>query len=74
MTRKLEIDWIELESAFQNSSWEMQCYLDLETGEVVIVTEEIAGYLEEPPGWELHDWIKLAARYRALEYAPSQLC
>lgn len=26
MTRKLEIDWGELEIAFQNSSWEMRYY------------------------------------------------
>lgn len=55
MTRKLKINWTELDAAFQTSSWEMHHYLDLETGEVVMVTDEDACYLEEPPDEELPD-------------------
>jgi hypothetical protein len=58
MTRKLKIDWMELDAAFQSGSWEMHYYLDLETGEVVLVTDEIAGHLEEPPDYELSDWMQ----------------
>ena len=60
MTRKLEIDWMELDAAFQGGSWEMRFYLDVETGEVVMVTDEIARYLEEPPDYELSDWMQEA--------------
>jgi len=31
--RKLEIDWMALDTAFQSGSWEKQFYLYLETGE-----------------------------------------
>ena len=58
MKRKLEINWMELDGAFQTGSWEMQSYLDLETGEVVTVTDEVSGYLEEPPEYELPDWMQ----------------
>ncbi|MCP4544561.1 MAG: hypothetical protein GY832_46220 [Chloroflexi bacterium] len=60
MTRKIEINWMELDTAFQSGSWEMRYYLDLETGDVVMVTDEIARYLEDPPDWELSDWMKQA--------------
>ncbi len=60
MTHKIEINWMELDAAFQSSSFEMRYYLDLETGDVVMVTDEIAGYLEDPPDWELSDWMKEA--------------
>jgi hypothetical protein len=59
VTRKLKINWIELDAAFQSgSSWEVRNYLDLETGEVVMVTDEVAGYLEELPDYELPDWMQ----------------
>jgi len=58
--RKLKIDWVGLEGAFASGSLEMNNYLDLETGEVVGVTDEFARYAEEPPEWELHDWMKQA--------------
>lgn len=60
MKRKLEINWMELDGAYQTGSWEMQSYLDLETGEVVTVTDEVSGYLEEPPERELLDWMQEA--------------
>ena len=61
MTRKLKIDWMELEAAFQTGSGglvEMRHYLDLETGDVVMVTSEVYGYLEEPPDEDLPDWLQ----------------
>jgi hypothetical protein len=63
VTRKLEIDWMDLEAAFQTSSdgpIEMRYYLDLETGEVVLVTDEVARYLEAPPDRELPEWMQHA--------------
>src|SRR5262249_41211727 len=38
--RKLTIDLAELALAFDNSSWEMTYYFDLDTGDVVLVTDE----------------------------------
>jgi hypothetical protein len=58
MTRKLKINWMELDAAFQSGSWEMHNYFDLETGDVVMVTDEVARYLEEPPDYELPDWMQ----------------
>ena len=61
--RKLKINWMELDAAFQTSSWglvEMRFYLDLETGDVVMVTDEIARYLESPPDRKLPDWMHVA--------------
>jgi hypothetical protein len=58
MTRKLKINWMELDAAFQSGSWEMHQYLDLETGEVVAITDEVARYLEQPPDHELPDWMQ----------------
>ena len=58
MKRRLEINWMELDAAFQTGSWEMQSYLDLETGDVVAVTDEASRYLEEPPDRELPDWMQ----------------
>jgi len=49
MTGKLKVNWTELDAALQTSSWEMHKYLDLETGKVVMVTDEAARHLEEPP-------------------------
>lgn len=57
--RKLKINWSELDIAFQSSMSDMaHYYLDLETGDVVMVTDEIAGYLEEPPDFELPEWMQ----------------
>jgi hypothetical protein len=61
VTRKLKINWMELDGAFQTSSGglvEMYHYLDLETGDVVMVTSEAYGYLEEPPDEELLGWMQ----------------
>jgi hypothetical protein len=56
--RKLEIIWGELEVAFQSNSWDMHFYLDLETGGVVMVTDEVARYVEQPPDYELPEWME----------------
>ncbi len=53
--RKLKINWSELDTVFEHSSWEMHNYLDLETGEVILVTDETARYLEDPPSYKLPD-------------------
>ncbi len=58
--RKLEIDWGELELAFDNSSYEMAYYLDLKTGKVPVVTEDDRYNLERPSD-DLQDWEKQAA-------------
>ena len=58
MTRRLEVNWMELDAAFQSGSWEIRYFLDLETGEVVLVTDEAARYLEEPLDDELPDWMR----------------
>jgi len=61
VTRKLEIDWMALEGAFQIGSEglvEMYQYLDLDTGEVVMLTDEVTRYLEEPPERELPEWMQ----------------
>ncbi len=39
--RRLKIDLSDLELAFENSSLEMNCYLDLESGEVILITDEV---------------------------------
>lgn len=44
--RKLKIDMNELELAFDNPSFELSYYLDLETGEVLLVTDETRRMLE----------------------------
>ena len=62
MTRKLKVNWMELDTAFQDSSREARYFLNLETGEIVTITDEIAHYLEEPPDGELSEWMKLALR------------
>lgn len=45
--RKLDIDLVELDFALDNSSDETSYYLNLETGEVIPVTQEIQDLLQE---------------------------
>ncbi len=40
------INWTELEEAFDNSSYEFDYYLDTETGQVLVVTDETRMQLE----------------------------
>jgi hypothetical protein len=54
--RKLEINLMELEAAFESGLGEAQYYLDLETGEILLITDEIRWYLEDSPERELPDW------------------
>lgn len=44
--KALAVDMLGLEIAFEDTTWEHLYYLDLETGEVLMVTEEIEGKLE----------------------------
>lgn len=44
--KQLPVDLDELALAFENASYEMSYYLDLETGETVLVTQEISSQLE----------------------------
>jgi len=44
--KKLAIDWMQLEMAFDDSSYESSYYLDTETGQVLMVTEETRWKLE----------------------------
>ncbi|MCI0394910.1 MAG: UPF0158 family protein [Chloroflexi bacterium] len=44
--RPLSVDWSELEAAFENASWEANYYLDLETGQVLMVMDETRRELE----------------------------
>jgi Uncharacterised protein family (UPF0158) len=44
--RKLKVDLAALEEAFDNTSSELHYYLDLQTGEVVLVADEIRRELE----------------------------
>jgi hypothetical protein len=70
--RKLKIDLGELEAALDNAFPEHRYFLDLETGEVVLITDDTSRQLEElyaelPEDadvaeavrqLELHDWQK----------------
>lgn len=83
--RRLQIDLIELEVAFDNSSPEMSYYLDLETGHVVLVTNEARRAIEaeeddggvsaEGPDWfqsVLEDARRVAADDERYVAIPSQ--
>ena len=45
--RQVPVDLSALEDAFDHGSWEVGHYLDLETGDVVPVTEEVRSELQE---------------------------
>jgi hypothetical protein len=45
--KKLEIDLADLTIAFEDRAWGMNYYLDLETGRVAAVSDEIQGQLED---------------------------
>ena len=47
MSRRLKIDLSDLELAFENSGFELMYYLDLESGEVLLVTDEMRSAFEE---------------------------
>jgi hypothetical protein len=54
MKRRLRIDLDELEFAMQTDSYEMHYYLDLETGEIILIMDEFARELETIYG-EIYD-------------------
>jgi hypothetical protein len=47
MRRRIRVDLAALETALDYDSYEMRHYLDLESGEILVVTAEIAHALEE---------------------------
>lgn len=47
MKRKVKVDMVELAAALDMNSYEMRYYLDLETGEVLVVPDYTARDLEE---------------------------
>ncbi len=46
MKRKLDVDLDELDIAFHTASYQLRHYLDLETGEVILIMDEFAQELE----------------------------
>lgn len=54
MKRKIKVDMAELAIALDEHSFQMHYYLDLETGEVIMITDEIASRLQEIYA-EIHD-------------------
>jgi hypothetical protein len=46
-TRRLKVDLVELAAAFDNASWEISCFLDLQTGRVILITAETRGQYDE---------------------------
>lgn len=45
--KKVAINWDELSAAFDNSFPELSYYLDTETGEVILITEEAHRFVQE---------------------------
>jgi len=45
--KKLKVDWIMLEAAFDDASMEHSHYLDLQTGEVLFISDDERRYLEQ---------------------------
>ncbi len=65
--RKLKINWSDLELGSDTGFSSISHFLDLETGEVLMVSDEDRDYLEDPID-SLQDWEKEAAeRARAVE-------
>lgn len=60
--KKVELNWTELEFAFGNSSYEIDFYLDTETGEVLSVSDEARSILRR-----LHDQYGNAAETGAFD-------
>jgi hypothetical protein len=60
--KRLEVDLPGLVAAFEDASWETSYYLDRETGEVILLTDEELGYVDEPPDWPLPEWQQEAVK------------
>lgn len=54
--KRLKVELSGLAEAFENASWEHHYFLDLETGQVVMLPDEVLRYAEEPPDYPLPDW------------------
>jgi predicted nucleotidyltransferase len=59
---RLKVDLPGLMAAFEDASWETSYYLDLKTGEVIMLTDEELGYVDEPPDWPLPEWQEEAVK------------
>jgi hypothetical protein len=71
MKRKLKVDMVELDAALQTNSYEMRYYLDLETGHIVMITQEISWELERIYD-EIYDEEKGARTMTVEEYLEEQ--
>jgi predicted nucleotidyltransferase len=60
--KRLRVDLPGLMAAFEDASWETSYYLDRETGEVILLTSEELGYVDEPPDWPLPEWQQEAVK------------
>ena len=54
--KQLKVDIVSLGGAFEGASWENSYFLDLETGEVIMLTSDVLRYVEEPPDYPLSEW------------------
>jgi predicted nucleotidyltransferase len=59
---RLKVDLPGLMAAFEDASWETSYYLDLKTGEVIMLTDEELGYVDEPPDSPLPEWQQEAVK------------
>jgi hypothetical protein len=67
--RKLKIDLSELELAFDNASWEAEYYLDVETGEIILIGSMIGQ--QEAVTQQIED-VTNRARYLQVPHANSR--
>ena len=58
----VQIDWMNLDLAFETNGKEAQFYLNRQTGQVVMITDEIERYVDEPPEEPLPDWMQQAVQ------------
>jgi hypothetical protein len=59
---RLEVDLPGLMATFEDASWDTSYYLDLDSGEVIMLTDEELGYVDEPPDWPLPEWQEEAVK------------
>jgi predicted nucleotidyltransferase len=62
VAKRLKVDLPGLMAAFEDASWETSYYLDRETGEVILLTDEELGYVDEPPNRPLPEWQQEAVK------------
>ena len=54
--KQLKVDMSGLTGAFEDASWENNYYLDSETDEVIVLTDDVLRYVDEPPDHPLPEW------------------